>query len=287
MAHERLYVTLGPRRYRVERPWGNLPEGHGHGRVSDVALDPRTGRIHVLLRIDCYEQTLHPAVIVLEPDGNRAAAYGAREVVDAHMMAVAPDGRAFVVDRDAQQIVVFDTDGMQLATIGTRHRALEPFNAPCDVAFAPDGSIYVADGYAASLVHRFSRNFEPMGRWGKLGTGPGEFSTPHSVWVLPDGRVAVADRENNRVQIFAPEGRFLSELLGPHKPMSVHGDAEGNIYVTDQVPSLWLFGADGSLRGRCRPVLNGAHGMTISPDGTIYLAEQNPNRLTRLVPVED
>jgi hypothetical protein len=65
----------------------------------------------------------------------------------------------------------------------------------------------------------------------------------------------------------------------------VHGDAAGNIYVSDQIPCLWLFGPDGALRGRCRPVLNGAHGMSIGPGGVIYLAEQTPSRITRLVPM--
>ena len=60
----------------------------------------------------------------------------------------------------------------------------------------------------------------------------------------------------------------------------------GSFYVTDQVPRLSWFGGDGKLLGRCRPVLNGAHGMwRDAKSGVIYLAEQTPSRITRLVPV--
>jgi DNA-binding beta-propeller fold protein YncE len=193
------------------------------------------------------------------------------------MLTVAPDGRVFVVDRDAHEVIIVDPAGRRLGGLGRRHRPGEPFNAPCDVAFGPDGSIYVADGYGNSLVHRFAADGRPLGRWGHPGAGPGEFTTPHAVWVLPDGRVAVADRENHRVQIFAPEGAYLSEIRDLHTPMDVHGEVAGRLYVTDQVPRLSLFAPDGALLGRCRPVLNGAHGMWRDPAGNILLAEGNPS----------
>lgn len=279
---ETLIVALGETRYRVERPWGEVPEGPG--RVTDIACDAE-GRVHVQLRTDAYADPEAPAILVLAPDGRRLAAWGGTEVLDGHMASVHPDGRVFVVDRDAHEVIVFDASGRRQGGLGRRHRPGEPFNAPCDVAFAPNGDIYVADGYANALVHRFSAAGAPLGAWGRPGRGPGAFCTPHSVWVLADGRVAVADRENHRVQIFDAGGGFLSEITDLHKPMDVHGGPGDSLYVTDQVPRLSLFGADGRLLGRCRPVLNGAHGMWRDPSGILYLAEQTPNRVTRLVPL--
>ena len=203
MTRHQLFVRLGETRYRVERPWGEVPTGCG--APSDVACDAE-GRVYVQLRQDPMTDPENPGVVVLAPDGRRIDAWGGAEIADGHMLSVHPDGRVFVVDRDAQEIIVFSRDGRRLGGLGRRHHPGEPFNAPCDVAFGPDGSIYVADGYAASVVHRFSAEGTPMGHWGREGTGPGEFSTPHSVWVLPDGRVTVADRENNRVQVFTADG---------------------------------------------------------------------------------
>ncbi|MBR0643773.1 NHL repeat-containing protein [Plastoroseomonas hellenica] len=283
MTRHVLFVRLGAQLYRIERPWGDVPAGVG--APSDVACDAE-GRVYVQLRQDPYVGKDGPAVVVLAPDGRRIDAWGGEAVADGHMLSVHPDGRVFVVDRDAQEIIVFDRAGKRLGGIGKRHRPGEPFNAPCDVAFGADSTIYVADGYAASRIHRFSADGTPMGGWGTPGEGPGEFSTPHSVWVMEDGRLAVADRENNRVQVFAPDGTWLADWRNLHKPMSVHGAPDGGLYVTDQVPSLSLLGADGALLGRGRPVLNGAHGMWRAPDGCIYLSEQNPPRITRLVPVE-
>ena len=283
MARHELFVALGEQRYRVERPWGDLPTS-GPGRLTDVACDAE-GRVYAQLRVDPTTDAATPAVVVLAPDGRRLDAWGAEEVADGHMLSVAPDGRVFVEDRDAHEVIVFDAGGRRLGGLGRRHRPGEPFNAPCDVVFGPDGSIYVADGYGNSAVHRFSASGTPLGAWGRPGAEPGAFSTPHGIWALPDGRVAVADRENHRVQVFTADGAFLAAWGDHHKPMSVHGDPAGNLFVTDQVPRLTLLSPEGALLGRCRPVLNGAHGMWRDPAGILYLSEQNPNRLTRLVPV--
>lgn len=281
MTRHPLFVRLGATLYRVERPWGQLPPGAG--RVSDVACDG-AGRCFVLLRSDPYTDAASPAVAVLDPEGRLLDAWGGEEVADGHMLTVAPDGRVLVVDRDAHEVIAFDASGRRLGGLGTRHGPGAPFNAPCDVAVAPDGTLYVADGYGATRVHRFAADGAPKGGWGEPGDGPGQFTTPHSVWVLPDGRVAVTDRENDRVQVFTAEGAFLREIRGLPRAMAVFGDTEGRIYVTDQVPRLSVFSPEGALLGCCRPVLNGAHGAWRTPEGIILLAEGNPNRLTRLVP---
>ncbi|WP_144184522.1 NHL repeat-containing protein [Elioraea rosea] len=282
MPRHELIVALGEIHYRVERPWGDVPSGAGV--PSDVAC-AADGTVFCQLRQDPSVGPAGPAVVVLAPDGRRLDAWGGDDVADGHMLSVHPDGRVFVVDRDAHEIIVFDRAGKRLGGLGARHRPGEPFNAPCDVAFGPDGSIYIADGYGASVVHRFTAEGTPLGRWGEPGEGPGQFTTPHGIWVLGDGRVTVADRENNRVQVFDASGRWLADWRDHHKPMSVHGAPGGGLYVTDQVPRLSLVDGTGALLGRCRPVLNGAHGMWAAPDGAILLSEQNPPRLTRLVPV--
>jgi DNA-binding beta-propeller fold protein YncE len=105
-----------------------------------------------------------------------------------------------------------------------------------------------------------------------------------AVRVLSDGWVVVADRVNNRVQLFSPAGEYLTSWLDLYHPMDIFVDSEDHVYVTDQIPRLSEFNPQGALVGRCRPVLYGAHGRWIDSRGTIYLAETAPiDRLTRLV----
>lgn len=277
-----LIVALGQQHYRVERPWGDVPSGSG--KVTDVVCDSR-GHVFVLLRADCYVDAALPVVVELSPDGRRLAAWGEDVIVDGHMLSIGPDDRIYVVDRDAHEIVLFDITGRRLGGIGRRHQPNAPFNHPCDVAIAPSGDIYVADGYGASRVHRFNLNGDLIATWGAPGNAPGHFSTPHGICALADGRVAVTDRENNRLQVFSREGDLLDVWGDFYHPMDIFQDAAGYLYVTDQVPRLTMLARDGHVLARCRPVLNGAHGIWGDAAGHLYLAEMNPSRLTRLSPI--
>lgn len=281
MVRETLLVALGPRRYRVERPWGELPAG---AKVTDVAIDG-AGRVAVLTRTDAYTDAPADPVILLDAeDGRRIGAFGREHLADAHMIASDARGRLWVVDRDAHQCMAFDAEGRVVARLGTRHGPGEPFNHPSDIAFAPDGRIVVADGYAGGRIHVFGADLALLHSFGRVGVGPGEFLTAHGVWVMRDGRILVADRENSRVQVFTSDGTFLKVWPAFHRPSDIWEDADGRLYISDGVPTLSCYGADGTLLGRCRPVLNGAHGLWGAPDGTLYLAEGNPSRITRLVP---
>ena len=279
---ERLIVRLGETNYHVERPFGDLR--NGTALVSDVACS-EDGRIYVLLRIDSQVDEQSDAVVELDGDGAFVRSFGAGHVIDGHMLAVDALGRIYVVDRDAHQIIIFSSSGEKISALGERSRPGRPFSHPSSIAFGPGGDIFVADGYGAHRVHRFSSVGEHLGTWGTRGVGPGEFSTPHGIWALRDGRVLVADRENDRVQVFDSEGRWLADWTGFPRAMDIWSDADDRIYVTDQVPRLTRLDSSGRVEGCARPVLNGAHGLWGDAEGRLYLAEVSPSRLTRLVPL--
>ena len=119
-----------------------------------------------------------------------------------------------------------------------------------------------------------------MGRAGRAGAG--EFTTPHCVWVDRTDRVYVADRENNRLQVFDREGAPLGEWGDFYHPMKIYVDDRNCVFVTDQIPRISMLDPTGELVGRCRGAINGAHGLWGDRAGNLYLAELPPEQVTRL-----
>jgi peptidylglycine monooxygenase len=275
-----LVVTLGKDLYAVESPWGSLPRGKRLDSISEVAVDAQD-RLYVFQRTD-------PPVVVFDRTGRYLTSWGVGTVADAHGIYISSDDRIFLVDRDAHQVLGFDLEGRLEITLGERHRPRlqAPFNHPTDVAIGTDGSILVADGYANAAVHCFWPNGELRWTRGRPGSGPGEFITPHGIWVARDGRVLVADRENNRIQVLDSGGEYIEEWAGLYRPMDIFVDGDDQIYVTEQVPRLSLLSPRGVLLGRCRTQLV-AHGVWADSRGDIYLAEvpDKVSKLVRLAPV--
>jgi DNA-binding beta-propeller fold protein YncE len=263
IATDGLSVVLGARRYAVVSPWNRVPLGH----ISQLAVD-RTGRVYA------FQRTGSP-IVVLGPEGDLVDSWGAGQISDPHGIFIDADDRVLLVDRDAHQVMIFDTDGKLRATLGERHRPRFglPFNHPTDVAVAPSGEIYVCDGYGNAHVHCFSASGEHRFSWGGIGTGPGQFSTPHGIWVMADGRVLVADRENNRVQIFTSDGAYLCAWGDLYHPMDIYGDPDGTVFVTDQAPRIIAFSPQGEVLGRCKAAAIYSHGIWGDGGGNLFLCE--------------
>src|SRR6185437_2293389 len=188
MTRTNLVVSLGAREYAVERPWGELPFGTRFGGVSNVAVDSRD-RVYVYQRAD-------PPLIIFNSDGSFAGSLASGLVADAHGIDIDAKDQIWLIDRDVHVIHAIDQSGNVAGSIGTPGRPSfqGPFNHPAGVAVAPDGEIYVADGYGNSRVHRFAADGTLLSSWGKPGGGNGEFTTPHAVAIDPHNRVIVADR---------------------------------------------------------------------------------------------
>lgn len=267
-------VGLGDCFYRVDRTPARLPEGYSLAGVSDITVF--NGQLVALRR-------QRPQLLVLSLDGHLVTAVTLEDVVLGHGIRALGTDLLAVTDIDGHQILLLDPDFQVVHRLhcDNRPRLGKPFNHPTDCARDSKGRFYVTDGYGNSLVHVFSPGLAFSHSFGSAGSANGEFSTPHSIAVLDDDRVAVADRENNRVQIFSAEGTWLRSITGVHKPMALEV-SRGLIYVTDQTPRLSVFNIDGELLGRCRTFSTYGHGLALAGTGDIHIADMIPDGLTRL-----
>lgn len=271
-------MALGEDRYGLIRPFWSAGESSSSG-VTDVAV-AADGTVLVLRRSD-------PPIVRVALDGAVLGHLGGGLILDGHALTVAPDGLIWVVDRDAHEVLALDPRGTVVRRLGERHHPVQDggLNHPAAVAVAPDGRVLVADGYGNNMVHVFDVDGRPVHRFGGRGSGRGHFSTPHGILIDCDGRVLVADREHDRVQVLDLEGRFLAEWSELHRPMALAMASDGSILVSDQVPRLSRFREDRFV-GACRPVATAGHGLAVGPDGSIYLAETPPfDRVVRLEPI--
>ncbi|MFQ5860555.1 MAG: peptidyl-alpha-hydroxyglycine alpha-amidating lyase family protein [Dehalococcoidia bacterium] len=283
-----MLVGSGKLTYEVAEGWGRLPPGWVWDQVPAVAVDSRD-RVHV------FSRGLHP-VMVFDRDGNLLTSWGEGLFDDPHGICIGPDDHIYLVDRGAHVVMKFTPEGQLLMTLGKRGQPSEggepfvrlgrtispggePFNLPTDVALSPAGEIYVSDGYGNSRVHRFSPDGRLLLSWGTAGDGPRQFNLPHSVWIDQYGRVYVADRENHRIQLFTPEGEYLTQWTGFRQPCKIFMDAEEYIYVAELGHRVSILDRDGQLQarwggeGKAPGQFIGSHGIWADSRGDIYVGE--------------
>jgi 6-bladed beta-propeller len=189
-----------------------------------------------------------------------------------HSVRVDPQGYIWIVDAPGHVIYKLNQDGkeiMRLGTKGVSGTGSNTFNLPTDVAFAPNGDVYVSDGYGSARVVKYTRDGKYQLQWGKRGKGPGEFELPHNLVVDAQGRVYVTDRENQRIEVFDANGKFLTEWTGT-------GGVSGLAITRDQ--RIWTGGVlrdlEGKVLGRLPgPGTAGGHGVAATDTGEVYIAQ--------------
>jgi DNA-binding beta-propeller fold protein YncE len=189
----------------------------------------------------------------------------------AHSVRVDPQGNIWVVDAPGHVIYKLNPGGKEILRLGTKGVAgtgPNSFNLPTDIAFAPTGDLYVSDGYGSARVVKYSRDGKYLLQWGTRGTGPGEFGLPHNLVTDREGTVYVTDRDNQRVEVFDANGKFLNEWMGT-------GAVSGLAITKDQ--RIWTGGVlrdlEGKALGRLPGNTAGAHGVAVSDAGDVYLAQ--------------
>ena len=206
-----------------------------------------------------------------------------------------PEKHVWVVDDMVQQVFEFTHDGKQLVlTLGERLKQGEDdkhFGRPTDIAWLPDGTFFITDGYVNTRVVKFDKNGKYLMTWGTKGKGPGQFDLPHSIDIDAQRRVYVADRSNSRIQIFDQNGKYLSEWDNIRQPYHIMITADQHLWVADGVTNkflkydlnghlLYSWGTYGSFPG----AFWGVHQFSVDSAGNLYAAETFGGRTQKFTP---
>jgi hypothetical protein len=307
-------VGFGDYQYELVEGW---PKVEIAGAVADVACDSR-GRVYAGVRN--RQPDGKPGnilgggghVLVLDRDGNVVGTWD-HVAGSPHGVWINQADEVFLADTADHTITKHAPSGELLLTLGTRGqpgRPGEPFNMPTHAVEAPNGDIFVSDGYGQNRIHRFSARGElirsfgsgdsvflqrrfgigPSG--GSPGTGPAELNVPHDVYVDRDSRVYVLDRENDRWQVFTADGELVGIRDGLDHPNKLLVDADGSFHLVG-AGGVEIRTADGTLVGRWGEQGSGpgqfiasVHGGWIDDQGALYTAEAGfLNRLQKLARV--
>jgi DNA-binding beta-propeller fold protein YncE len=284
-------VGTGKYTYELMDDWARLPEGWVLGQTG-IVTDSRD-------RVFLFNRSDHP-LIVLDADGSYYTSWGEGVLSSAHGMFIDRQENIYLPVMNSHVVLKYSPSGNLLMTLGTWDQpsdtgwsgnysdpvkqAAGPFHRPTDVAISPSGDLYISDGYGNARVHRFTADGELQMSWGVPGkTAPGEFHVPHGVWVHTDGRVLVADRENNRVQIFSPQGEFLTQWTDLARPCDIYIDADEAVYVPELDGLITILSLDGKILARWTSPTgtgegDGGHAVWVDSHGDIYLNQNQEGR---------
>ena len=244
-------VTLGggTHTYEMVPDWGPLPGSVRYGYTHGVVVDSRE-------RVLIHNQS-RDAVVIFDNEGRFVKSWGADFEKGAHGMFLSREGGTeFLYLADyARHIVVKTTlDGEILWTLEYPKEAgiyaSEQQYKPTNVAVAPNGDFYVADGYGLSWVHQYDAKTGYIRSWGGKGSEPGKLDCPHGIWVDTRGAepvLVVADRGNARLQKFTLDGQhagFVTDEL--RRPC--HFDQRGEeLYIPDLHGRVTIFDRNNRL----------------------------------------
>jgi DNA-binding beta-propeller fold protein YncE len=268
-----------PLPHHVVADWAQLPKGWNFGETSGVDVD-KDDNVWV------FNRGAHP-VIQFDKSGKMLQAWTEVPLKTAHGLRVDRDGNIWTVDVEAHRLMKFTPGGRLLMMIGQVGGAAgtndtkDGFNRPANLTFAPNGDFFVADGYVNSRVVKFNKSGEYLTHWGQKGTGDGEFNLVHDVALDSQGRLYVADRTNQRVQIFDQNGKFLGKWTDLGSPWGLYYvQRENALYMCDGVNNRILkLNLDGqvlgvlSSYGKIPGKLDYPHTLAVDSTGAIYVAE--------------
>lgn len=259
--------------YVLDPDWPKpLPDDIEWGQVPNVTID-QDGYIYAFHRSE-------PPVLKFDSEGNLVDTFGSDFVNRPHGFRVTPDGTIWATDYHRQlghTVTRIDTEGRILLRLGARGftgSGPNTFNGPADVAQAPNGDFFVADGHWNNRIVKYDRSGRYLMEWGGKGAGQGQLDVPHSIVIDRRGRVLVGDRSNHRIQIFTQTGEYITEWDQFGWPSGLFIDDNDILYVADYQDKLGVtYGSadDGTVMG----FIGGTapEGVVVDADGNVYVGE--------------
>ena len=213
-----------------------------------------------------------------------------------------PEKHVWIFDDQLHVIHKFTYDGKLVMTLGTKGQKGRDggklFDRPTDIAWLPDGTFFISDGYGGKRVAKFDKDGKFLMDWGSApkdpnNPGPNEWNTVHSIAVSNDRRVFVVDRGHHRIQVFDENGKFLDMwTTGVRSLPYTHlittdqflwiADGGTNRIVKYDLSGHYLYGwgTGGAPWGQ----FNGPHSMTVDQEGNLYIAEVFNGRIQKFRP---
>ncbi len=228
-------VGFGAHSYECHHGWGQLPDSLRWGETHGVAVD-EAGLVYIKHRNKAPDAM--DAIVVFDEQGKFVRSFGKQFHGGGHGIDIRKEGgEEFLYLCDVTHNIVAKSTlkGEIVWQFGVPQ---EPGvygegkkYSPTNLAFAPDGGFYVADGYGSHYIHQYDAQAKWVRSWGGSGKEPGKFQTPHGIWL--DNRpgrapqIVVADRANARLQYFTLDGQFVS-LLENTVSFPAHFDIRGD-----------------------------------------------------------
>ena len=278
-------VATQAEKYELDATYSpTLPTGMKFGAVSGIAFDS-----------EGYLVVAHRGprpILVYDPAGKLVHMFGDDELTAVHGTRVDADDNIWVTDYKNHTVIKYSSAGKVLLLLGKREVAGKDgftFNRATDVAFAPNGDFFVSDGYGNNRIVKFTKAGKYVKDWGTKGNAEGQLNLPHGVQFDGKGLLHVADRENNRVQVFDQEGAFVRSYGGfapfgmcimPEQTLFVaDGRANKCLHMTLSGQVLAEWGTKGSEPGQ----FNLPHCIAVDRKGSVYVGEIGGERLQRFV----
>lgn len=293
--------------------WPQLPANFVLGNPTGLDMDT-SGNLWVFHRgsrrwpasgIMPKEPITESTLLVLSSStGELIRSWGAGLFVMPHGLKIDQQNNIWLTDVGLHQVFKFSNAGVLLMTLGEAGvpgTDAAHFDKPTDVAIAKDGSFFVSDGYGNSRVLHFTPDGKLIRSWGTKGDKPGQFVIPHGISLNYKGQVLVADRENNRIQVFDTTGRYIRTYTDRSFGVITCVRAVGNDILTADDLSFYGIGHQGSdlIRldssgfQRARVGRSGGysgentwyHALTVDSQGNVYLGDILSNTIQKFKPL--